>query len=297
MRARLSSLESVPLPDGRMLFVRRRRSSEDRPIVLLHGLLDSSEGWLELCRQLDCSYVAVDLPGFGHSDGPSPNSISGYAADVAAMLDTLRLDQVTLVGHSLGGGIATAVAELMPSIVHSLVLLAPVGFGRIHLAEAAVLPGLRTALRATLPHALSNRALVTAAYVAMVTDGRTPPSELVDRVTGHGSQLARSAEAAIKAIASAGRSSQAFHRRRVGYDGPVFAVWGDRDRLVPPCHRHGVVSSLPQARIEIWRGMGHHPMRERLGDLLALISDARGRPASRLGQIRPGAGTGARRAA
>jgi len=295
-RARLSSLESVALGDGRTLCVRRRRSSEGRPIVLLHGLLDSSEGWQELCRQLQCSYVAVDLPGFGHSDGPSHGSIAGYAADVAEMLNALRLEQVTLVGHSLGGGIATAVAELMPSQVHSLVLLAPVGFGRIHLAEAALMPGLGTAVRASLPHVLSSRAIVTAAYAALVTNGRMPPGELVDRVTGHGPQLAQGAEAAIRAIASAGRSPEAFHRRRVAYNGPVVAVWGDRDRLVPPSHRRGVLSSLPQARIKLWRGMGHHPVQERLRDLLALISDARG-PAFRAGQIRPGAGTGVRRAA
>jgi pimeloyl-ACP methyl ester carboxylesterase len=296
-RARLSSLEFVPLPDGRVICARRRGRASERPVVLVHGLLDSSEGWLELCRELRCPYVAVDLPGFGHSDGPSHRSIAGYAHDLAEVLRVLGLEEVTLVGHSLGGAVATAVAELMPGSVRSLVLLAPVGFGRIPLAEAALLPGVRALVHAALPHALSSPVLVTAGYAAMVTNGRTPRADLVDRLTGHGAHLARSAEAAIRAIASAGRSADAFHRRRVDYDGPVVAVWGDRDRLVPPSHQRALASSLPQARIEVWRGMGHHPMRERLGDLAALISTARERQLSGAGQQRPGTGTGAQEAA
>jgi pimeloyl-ACP methyl ester carboxylesterase len=296
-RAHLSSLEYVQLPDGRVLCARRHGRSTDHPVVLLHGLLDSSEGWRELCEELGGPYVAADLAGFGHSDGPSHRSISGYAHDVAEMMRVLRLNEVTLVGHSLGGAVATAVAELMPAKVRSLVLLAPVGFGRIHLAEAALLPGVRTVLHAALPHALSSSLMVTAGYAAMVTNGRMPRPDLVERLTGRGSHLATSAEAAIRAIASAGHSPVAFHRRRVDYGGPVVAVWGDRDRLVPPGHQRGLTAALPQARIEVWPGMGHHPMRERLGDLAALISDARLGGLSVTGQTRPDAGTGARRAA
>jgi pimeloyl-ACP methyl ester carboxylesterase len=54
----------------------------------------------------------------------------------------------------------------------------------------------------------------------------------------------------------------------------VHAVWGDRDRLVPPAHASALQRALPQARIEIWSGMAHHPMRERLDDVIALIADA-----------------------
>lgn len=197
-----------------------------------------------------------------------------YALDVAEALEILGVERFTLVGHSLGGAVATAVAELMPDRTDALILLAPVGFGRVHLAEAASIPGVDALLRATLPWALSSRAVITACYVTMVTNGRLPPADLVERVTTRGRHLVPGTREAIRAIAAAGRSSAAFHRRRVDYGGPVIAIWGDRDRLVPPSHQAGVRTAFPQARVELWQGMGHHPIHERLNDLAALIASA-----------------------
>ena len=74
-------MESLLLADGRQLSVRRWPGRGD-PVVILHGLLDSSEGWTCLCERVSIPALAFDLPGFGHSD-PSPGSITGYAHDVA----------------------------------------------------------------------------------------------------------------------------------------------------------------------------------------------------------------------
>jgi pimeloyl-ACP methyl ester carboxylesterase len=223
---------------------------------------------------MSCTRIAVDLPGFGFSDPPPRGSIAGYARDVADALDAIGAKRFTLVGHSLGGAVATALAELMPERVTGLVLLAPAGFGRIHLAEAVSLPGVRTIVQATLPFALSSRTAVAAAYRMMVTNGEPPEPGLVDRVTRRGGSLVDGAREGTRAVVDAGRAKGAFHRRRVRFDGPVFAVWGDRDRLVPLSHRDGVRAAFPQARIDVWPGMGHHPLRERFDDLLALITRA-----------------------
>jgi pimeloyl-ACP methyl ester carboxylesterase len=273
-RSRLSSLQLVSLQDGRKLYARRRGGSKEPTVVLLHGLLDSSEGWLELCEELNCAYVAVDIPGFGHSDARSNATIADYARDIAHGLRTLHLERFTLVGHSLGGAVAAAVAELMPANVDALILLAPVGFGRVRLAELAATPGVGSLVQAALPRVLSSRLLVTAGYVAMVTNGRRPRPELVERVSSSARYVAEGTWDAIRAIAEAGRSPHAFHCRRLGYTGPVTAVWGDCDRLVPLRHADGVRAAFPQARVEVWHGMGHHPTREGLGELAALIAEA-----------------------
>jgi pimeloyl-ACP methyl ester carboxylesterase len=242
--------------------------------VLLHGLLDSSDGWSALCQELTGPFVAFDVPGFGYSDAPSRGVIADYARDIAEGLDILGIEHFTLVGHSLGGAIAAAVAELRPAQVQALTLLAPAGFGRIYLAEAASMPGARALIDAALPRVLSSRIIVTAGYVTMVTNGRWPDRELVERVTTRGRHLRNGTREAIRAIGAAGTSRRAFHRRRVAYSGPVTAVWGDCDRLVPLSHQGGVRTAFPQARIHVWNGMGHHPIRERLNDLVALIADA-----------------------
>jgi pimeloyl-ACP methyl ester carboxylesterase len=272
-------LQSLELADGRRMAVRTWPGTGDETIVFLHGLLDSSEGWAATCERRDGSdgrptltRIAFDLPGFGESDPPPAGSFDAYARDVAAGLDLMGVGRFLLVGHSLGGGVATRLAELLPDRVEALVLLAPAGFGRIRLADLVSLPGVRDVVGLGLPMALSNRLAVGLSYRLMVTNGDAPDRDLLDRlVRGRGPQLVAGARAAIAAIALAGRSADAFHRRIIAFNGPVVAIWGDHDRLVSPSHRHTLARSFPQARIEVWAGMGHHPQRERLEDLLTVI--------------------------
>jgi len=267
----VATVQSLRLRDGRILCARRWPGTQPETLVILHGLLDSSEGWAVLGERLTCTRIAFDLPGFGHSDPPRRGSIAAYAQDIAEGLALLGVERFTLVGHSLGGAVATALAELIPDRVAALVLLAPAGFGRIHLAEAISIPGLRNLVQAALPLALCNRLAVTAGYMTMVANGKAPGHEIVDRVTSDGRALVDGAREGTRAIVEAGRARDAFHQRAVGYYGPVHAIWGDQDRLVPRSHRHGVRAALPHAQIEVWRGMGHHPLEERFDELARLI--------------------------
>ena len=270
----LRSIESLRLRDGRQLCVRRWRGQGQGILVALHGLLDSSEGWNALSARMSCSILAFDLPGFGYSDAPPSGSIAGYAQDVAEGLEMLGVERFTLVGHSLGGGVATAVAELMPGKVAGLVLLAPVGFGQNHLAEVASFPILRTLAMTALPWALSSRIAVTAAYLTMVTNGKLPERETVDRVTRNGRALVAGTQKAIRAIVDESRCNRERGLRRRAYRGPVTAIWGDRDRLVPASHRNALLAVLPQARIQLWEGVGHHPMAEQFDELVRVLKDS-----------------------
>ena len=196
---------------GRALGVRRWPGTSDGTLVILHGLLDSSEGWSPLAAGVTCSVVAFDLPGFGRSDVPERGSVSGYARDVAEGLGLLGIDRFTLVGHSLGGAVAAALAELVPDRVAALVLLAPAGFGRIGLAEAVLLPGLRSIpVQAGLPWALSNPVAITAGYLTMVTNGRLPDREVVQRATSRAAGLVGGAREGTRAVFDAGGSGRRF---------------------------------------------------------------------------------------
>jgi pimeloyl-ACP methyl ester carboxylesterase len=268
----MASVETLRLRDGRALCVRRWCGSGQEPLILLHGLLDSSEGWSPLGERL--SGIAFDLPGFGHSDPPSHGSIAGYAEDLAEGLEMLGVNRMTLVGHSLGGAVAAALAEQLGERVTALVLLAPAGFGRLPLAEIAWIPGLRQVVELALPLLLSSRLALTAAYVTMVSNGKPPDPELIERLTSRSRFLVDGVREATRSMMDAGRSPQAFQRRAVRYHGPVHAVWGDRDLLVPPSHHHGVLAAFPQARVQIWKGMGHHPLRERAEDLIEIVEGA-----------------------
>ena len=269
----IAEVRSLHLRHGRTLCVRRWPGAGPT-LVFLHGLLDSSEGWTPVCEALGGTRIAFDLPGFGYSDPPPSGSLGAYAQDLAEGLQALGDPCFTLVGHSLGGAVAAALAELLPGRVDALVLLAPAGFGRIAVADAVSLPGVRQVAQAVLPHMLSNQHAIRLAYTARVGNGAAPERDLLERVTSRGAALAAGAREATRAVVDGARSSDSFHRRRLRYDGPVYAVWGDRDRLVPPAHAAGLQSALPQARIEIWPGMGHHPMRERREDVIELVAAA-----------------------
>jgi pimeloyl-ACP methyl ester carboxylesterase len=274
-------LHDVALPDGRRLRVRCWQG-RGRPLVLLHGLLDDAEGWDELARDTRRPCYAVDLPGFGASDGPTRPRIDAYAEDVVSALEALRIDECTVVGHSLGGAIAVAVAE-RSAAVQALALLAPVGFGPVPLADVMALPGVIDLAAVALPLALISPLTVTAAYSTFVAHGRMPSRDLMARLRKRAFRCGPGVRAATLAIAAAGSSPRGFAHRPVTFDGPVAVVWGARDVVVPLYHIDALRRALPQAHVEVWEAMGHHPQRERPVELAWFIDlhAGRGRRTSR----------------
>ena len=271
VRKRLN--RTLRLPDGRRMhaLVWEGRGA---PLVILHGLLDSAEGWTELCEATQRPCVAFDLSGFGASDMPLRPSLGAYAEDVIAGLDALGMRNVVIVGHSLGGGVAAAVAERIPRRVLSLVLLAPAGFGRIPLAELISLPGVRNVTEGLLPLALRSRVALSTAYRVVVANGMEPTDEILDRVLDRRQTLAPAAREATKAVVRAGTARHGLHHHKIDYDGPVEVVWGTEDRLVPIGHMKGVLTAFPQAQAHVWEGVGHHHLKERPQELTALVENA-----------------------
>jgi pimeloyl-ACP methyl ester carboxylesterase len=143
------------------------------------------------------------------------------------------------------------------------------GFGgsslplRAHVAayagDVASLPGVRDALQAALPLGLANPLVVAAAYSTFVAHRRLPSGELVARLRRGSLKAGRGTRMAVEAVAVAGREAT----RLRSFEGPVTALWGARDALVPVAHAAGVLRAFPHARVEVWDGMGHHPQRER----------------------------------
>jgi pimeloyl-ACP methyl ester carboxylesterase len=262
---RLASVFSVDLPGERRLTGRLWPGHGD-PLVLIHGLFDSSEGWADVAGRTGRPCLAIDLPGFGGSDLPAAPRIDCYADDVAFALEELGVRRATLVGHSLGGAIAAAVAERSPWVA-SLVLLAPAGFGRIPMAEMFTMPVIVDLATLALPLALVNPLVVSASYAAFVGRGRLPDRRLVARLRSGAARAPRGVRAAVTAIAASGRADQ----RRLDFDGRVGVLWGSDDALVPVSHADGVRTALPQAEVELWPGMGHHPQQAHLTELVALI--------------------------
>ncbi len=274
---RAAAVHDLSLADGRTVRA-RCWPGHGRPLVLIHGLFDDSEGWARLARDTHRPCHAIDLPGFGGSDLPTRPRVSAYAEAVCEALGLLDLGPCTVVGHSLGGAVAAAVAERHAAVA-ALAMLAPAGFGPIRLAEVMAAPGIRHAAQLALPVALVNPLTVTAAYSTLVARGHLPPPDLLERLARRGLYSAAGVGMAVQALAAAGRSRSAFFRRELAFAGPVAALWGARDALVDAAHAENVRRAVPHAHFEIWPVMGHHPERERPQDLSRFIERhaARGR--------------------
>lgn len=107
-----------------------RESGSGSPIVLLHGAWNDSSEWVSVMEFLSLNFhcFAPDLLGFGESDIPEINySIDIEVESLAEFLNALKLENVCLVGHSLGGWIAASFALKYPEKVDNLVLIAPEG--------------------------------------------------------------------------------------------------------------------------------------------------------------------------
>jgi pimeloyl-ACP methyl ester carboxylesterase len=140
------------------------------------------------------------------------------------------------------------------------------------MAEAFALPVIADLATLALPLALVNPLVVTGAYAAFVAHGHLPERQLVAQLR----RRARSAPLAVRAAAVAMAAAGREERRRLHFNGPVAALWGTNDALVPVSHADGVRAALPQAEVELWPGMGHHPQRERVAELADFIEDRSG---------------------
>ena len=102
------------------------------PLLALHGWLDNADSFARLAPRLTTRYrvIALDLPGHGHSDhlaaGASYHYLD-YVQVVLAAADALRLDRYSLLGHSLGAGIAALVAAAAPERIERLLLIEGLG--------------------------------------------------------------------------------------------------------------------------------------------------------------------------
>lgn len=101
-------------------------SGEGEPIILLHGFLENSSMWERLQKELSKSHsvYALDLPGHGNTEAIGYiHSMEEYAALVLAFADDKKLKTFSLIGHSMGGYVALALAELQSEKINKLILL------------------------------------------------------------------------------------------------------------------------------------------------------------------------------
>jgi pimeloyl-ACP methyl ester carboxylesterase len=252
-------------------------SVSERWVVLLHGQPGSGADWQQVADRLPhgLGVLAPDRPGYG----ASPQSAGGFVAGaraVVAELDACGIDRAVLVGHSYGGGVALATARLAPERVEALVLLASVGPGCLTWADwvlAAPVSGECSALVAWWLTPWLARAVLAAAR--RVRRRPLGPDQAVNWQIwanahhDHG-LLWRSFLAEQRALVGELRGLTA---ALPAVAQPVLLVADPHDMIVPVRSTRRLAAALPDARVQMLDGPGHHLPRRAAPQIAAAIAE------------------------
>jgi pimeloyl-ACP methyl ester carboxylesterase len=241
------------------------------PVLLLHGggTDAAALSWGPLIADLGRDYrvIAPDLPGYGCSPWADvPHTPDYYVNLIVRLLDTMEVDCATVIGVSMGGGIALGLGLQAPERVHALVPIASYGLQRMaplhRVSWLAVQADIGT--EGTYRLLARNRWLMRQSVAAIFGEPRRLTTDLVDEL-----QL-------LMAQPGVGRAFRAFQRAEVGRHGlrtvymdqlgriraPTFYIHGTHDTLVPVACAQEAQRRTPGALLYLLRRVGHWPQRE-----------------------------------
>ena len=236
-------------------------------VVLIHGITSSADTWRPAMEMLagEHTVIAPDLLGHGASAKPRGDySLGAYASGVRDLLAALGHDRVTVIGHSLGGGVAMQFAYQFPERTERLALVSSGGLGREVnlLLRAAALPGAELVLPLLAPSWLGRA--VDGASWAGARLGLRARRDLEEMVRGFVSLSDAPTRAAflhtLRAVIDPGGQRVNGHDRLyLAAHLPTLLVWGERDPIIPAAHGRAAHAARPGSRLEVFAGSGHFP--------------------------------------
>jgi pimeloyl-ACP methyl ester carboxylesterase len=236
-------------------------------VVLIHGVAGRAAQWDRVIQRLAETHVIVapDLLGHGESAKPRGDySLGAHASGIRDLLVGLNIEHASIVGHSLGGGIAMQFAYQFPERCDRLVLVSSGGLGDdVHvLLRAATLPGSEF----VLPLLAHPRVLEAASIIprALGRIGLRTGPDLSEMARGYQSLANAEARSAFintlrGVIDPMGQRINATDRLYLASEMPSLIIWGRRDRIIPVRHAEPTHASMPGSRLELFDDAGHFP--------------------------------------
>jgi pimeloyl-ACP methyl ester carboxylesterase len=251
------------------------------PVVLIHGMVNSSRHWEAVALELADAYTVIAPDLIGHGDSATPRgdySLGAHAASIRDLLTAIGVEKATIVGHSLGGGVAMQFFYQFPQRTERLILVSSGGLGHevSPLLRGAALPGaaalLTLATRARVIEALLDagerlrqRGSGKSVYLRAVARALQPLNEPGAR------------EAFLQTLRSVidvrGQRVSALDRLYLLEAMPTMIVWGGRDNTIPVAHGRHMHEAVPGSRFEILPRAAHFPNLEDPEGLAAVLRD------------------------
>jgi pimeloyl-ACP methyl ester carboxylesterase len=249
------------------------------PLVLLvHGMAGTARNWDAVIEPLALhnTVIAPDFPGHGESaPGGGDYSLGSLASGLRDLMIALGHDRATLVGHSLGGGVALQFTYQFPEMVERLVLVSSGGLGPEvgAILRAAALPGADLFIRATAGPGSAAGSRIAGALGKL---GLRPNADLAEVGRAYASLSDTDRRKAFLAtlhavVGTDGQRVAALDRLYLAEDLPVLIVWGERDPIIPVAHGRAAHAQMPGSRLEVFPDAGHVPQLEAPGRFAAVL--------------------------
>jgi pimeloyl-ACP methyl ester carboxylesterase len=246
-----------------------RRAGWGPVVVLIPGITGSSATWEDVIVPLAVKYtvVAPDLLGHGASAKPRGDySLGAYAYGIRDLLGAIGHDRGTIVGHSLGGGVAMQMAYQFPERCERLVLVSSGGLGREvnFMLRAATLPGSELVLPLLAHRRVLNTSTAVGSFFTRLGMRAGPDLEEIWR--GFSSLNDVGARQAfihtLRGIVDpGGQRVNATDRLYLAQRVPTMLLWGERDPIIPAHHGRTAHELIPGSRFESFANAGHFPHR------------------------------------
>ena len=246
-----------------------REAGTGPTVLLIHGMAGSSRTWKAVMPRLagHCHVIAPDLPGHGESAPPTGDySLGNLAATLRDLLGVLGVEHTTIVGQSMGGGVAMQLAYQHPELAERLVLVCSGGLGRevSWMIRALSLPGADYVAPVIFPGFVRDLGDRVAGVVERLGVRSPRLAEIWDAYATltepeHRAAFLRTVHAVIE---PGGQAVSATDRLYLAAAMPTLIVWGERDPIIPVSHGIAAHDAMPGSRLEIFENVGHFPHAE-----------------------------------
>ena len=247
-----------------------RTAGKGPVLLLIHGIAGSADTWDNVLPWLAERYcvVAPDLLGHGRSAKPRGDySLGAYASSLRDLLWVLGHERASVVGHSLGGGVAMQFAYQFPERCERLALVSSGGLGReVHpILRAAALPGAEWVMPLLCASGVRNAIDGAARFLGRAGLRAGPDLEEMWRgfsslADGDGRQAFVHTLRTI--VDAGGQRVNAADRLYLAAEVPTLIVWGKRDPMIPVAHARAAHAAIRGSRLEIFPRAGHFPHRD-----------------------------------
>jgi pimeloyl-ACP methyl ester carboxylesterase len=257
-----------------------RDAGHGEVLLLIHGMAGSSESWKPVFSQLARQYrvIAPDLLGHGLSDKPRTDySLGAFAAGLRDLLDELGISAATVVGHSLGGGVAMQSIYQHPEYCQRLILISSGGLGPdvgliLRLLSA---PGTEWVLPLIAPPPVVGIGNTLGSWLGALGMRSARGAEIWKGYSSFADRGTR--QAFLRTLRSVvdyrGQTVSALNKLHVRSEVPTLLIWGERDQIIPVEHAHEAQNVRAGSRLEVLPGIGHFPQIESPTDVTAVIEE------------------------